>query len=540
MRVFSATLATETNTFAPMPTGLSSFKERGYYKAGQHPDHMSFFAGPLWAARLRGKAQGWTLLEGVVAAAQPSGTTTRAAYEALRDELLADLKAALPVDMVLLGLHGAMVADGYDDCEGDLLQRVRAIVGPKVVVGAELDPHNHLSAAMVEHADVLVAFKEYPHTDILERALELVDLCQAKAEGRIAPVASVVDTGGLVVMHTSREPARGFVDRMHGAGGPGRHPVHLGQPRFPLGRRARHGHQGAGLQRCQADPGRRTGQALARQLADELTALRHALEVPMPGIDEALDQALAFDGGPVVLADGADNPGGGAPGDSTFILQRLLERGISNACIGPLWDPVAARIAFDAGVGASLTLRIGGKIGPLSGAPLDLRVTVKALRPELMMTGLSNTPTAMGDSALVECNGVEILLCSLRNQAMGSDLFTNIGVDLAAKKHHRGQVLAALLRLVLEGGEEGDLRRRAGRGDGGPEDPALQEDPPAEVADRLISPPSAATGPRPWPPRARPTGRSAPACRRARAAPRRRARSPGRRRRRPSGSSPPS
>ena len=95
---------------------------------------------------------------------------------------------------------------------------------------------------------------------------------------------------------------------------------------------------------------------------------------------------------------------------------------------------MAARIAFDAGVGATLNLRIGGKIGPLSGVPLDLQVTVKALRPELMMTGLSNTPTAMGDSALVECNGVEILLCSLRNQAMGSDLFTNIGVDLAAKK----------------------------------------------------------------------------------------------------------
>ena len=154
----------------------------------------------------------------------------------------------------------------------------------------------------------------------------------------------------------------------------------------------------------------------------------------MPGIDEALDQALAFDCGPVVLADGADNPGGGAPGDSTFILQRLLERGITNACIGPLWDPVAARIAFDAGEGATLMLRIGGKIGPLSGDPLDLHVRVKALRRELFMTGLSNTPTAMGDSALVECNGIEILLCSLRNQAMGTDLFTNIGVDLGAKK----------------------------------------------------------------------------------------------------------
>ena len=131
MRVFSGSLATETNTFAPMPTSIASFRDRGYFPAGKHPDHMLYFAGPLWAARLRGKEHGWTLIEGMVAGAQPSGITTRHAYETLRDELLADLKAALPVDMVVLGLHGAMVADGYDDCEGDLLARVRAIVGPR-------------------------------------------------------------------------------------------------------------------------------------------------------------------------------------------------------------------------------------------------------------------------------------------------------------------------------------------------------------------------------------------------------------------------
>ena len=120
MRVFSAALATETNTFAAIPTGLRAFRERGYFPAGTHPDRMSFFAAPLWAARLRGRALGWDVVEGMVAGAQPGGITTRAAYEALRDELLADLRAALPVDMVLLGLHGAMVADGYDDCEGDI------------------------------------------------------------------------------------------------------------------------------------------------------------------------------------------------------------------------------------------------------------------------------------------------------------------------------------------------------------------------------------------------------------------------------------
>lgn len=430
MRVFSGTLATETNTFAPMPTGMATFRERGYWKAGKHPDHMSFFAGPLWAARLRGKPAGWTLIEGMVASAQPGGTTTRAAYEALRDELLADLRAALPLDMVLLGLHGAMVADGCDDCEGDLLQRVRAIVGPKVVVGVELDPHHHLSDAMVKNADLLVAFKEYPHTDVLERALELVDLCVAKREGRIAPVASVVDCEMIVTMHTSREPARGFVDRIMALEGQdGILSVSIAHG-FAWGDVPDMGTKVL----VYSDGDAAKGDALARKLADELIAMREALTVPYPGVDAALDEALAFDGGPVVLADGADNPGGGAAGDSTFILQRLLERGIGNACLGPLWDPIAARIAFEAGVGARLNLRIGGKIGPLSGDPLDLPVKVVALQSDMFMTGLSNTPTALGDCALVEAGGVQIVLISLRNQAMGSDLFTKLGVDLAAKK----------------------------------------------------------------------------------------------------------
>src|SRR3954468_24343568 len=214
MRVFSAALATETNTFAPMPTGLSSFHERAYYPAGAHPDRMQMHSGPLWAARLAGPARGWTLIEGLVAAAVPNGIVTRAAFEGLRDALLADLRAALPVDMVLLGMHGAMVADGYDDCEGDLLTRVRQIVGPDVVIGGTLDPHTHLSAAMVESADLLICWKEYPHTDILERAVELVDHCTALAEKRLRLAASVADAGMIGTLHTTREPARGFTDRV--------------------------------------------------------------------------------------------------------------------------------------------------------------------------------------------------------------------------------------------------------------------------------------------------------------------------------------
>ncbi len=436
MRVFTGALATETNTFAPMPTGLASFRDRGYHAAGRHPDAMSFFAAPLWAARQRAKTLGWDVVEGMVAAAQPGGTTTRTAYETLRDELLDDLRAALPVDMVVLGLHGAMVADGYDDCEGDLLTRVRAMVGADVVVGAELDPHNHLTPAMLDNADLLIAFKEYPHTDVLERAYELVDLCAAQVGGRIRPVAAAVDCEMLVTMHTSRQPARGFVDRIQSLEGKdGILSISVSHG-FAWGDTEHMGTQVL----VYADGDAARAQALARTLADELIAMREQLRVVQPSIDAALDEALAFENGPVVLADGSDNPGGGAAGDSTFILRRMLERGIGDACIGPLWDPVAARIALEAGAGATLPLRIGGKVGPLSGDPVDAVCHVRAVLDEMIMTGLAGTPLSMGASALVEIavpgcdSSIEIVLITVRNQAMGTDLFTQLGCRLEGKR----------------------------------------------------------------------------------------------------------
>jgi microcystin degradation protein MlrC len=214
MRVFAAALATETNTFSPLPTGWASFAEGELFRKGSLPDAATLFTAPIWAARRRAEREGWQVAVGLCASAQPGGPTTRRTYEALRDELLADLRSAWPVDMVVLGMHGAMVADGYDDCEGDLLERVRDIVGPDVPVGAELDPHCHLSARMLANATVLICYKEYPHTDFVERGVELVDLCAAAARGRVRPVMSVHDCRTMGIFHTSREPMRGFVDRI--------------------------------------------------------------------------------------------------------------------------------------------------------------------------------------------------------------------------------------------------------------------------------------------------------------------------------------
>ncbi|WP_416051999.1 M81 family metallopeptidase [Cupriavidus basilensis] len=433
MRVFTGSLATETNTFAPLPTALDAFVDRGYFPAGTHPPEMTVFSGPLWAARERGRARGWVVIEGMAAGAQPSGITTRHAYEALRDELLGDLRRALPVDMVVLGLHGAMVADGYADCEGDLLTRVRALVGPGVVIGAELDPHCHLSDDMVAHADVLVAYKEYPHTDIRERALELVDLCAAQVAGHIAPVAAVADCGMVVTIRTNQEPARSYVDRLIALEGhDGILSVSVAHG-FPWGDVP---DMGTKLL-VYADGDGAAARRLARRLADELIRMRETMTPAYPGPDAAIDQALALamapGGAPVVIADAADNPGGGAAGDATFLLHRLRERGIGNVAVGPLWDPIAVRIAFSAGVGARLALRIGGKVSPMSGEPIDLVCTVKALVPDMIMTGLSGAPAAVGNAARVEADGIEIVLITRRAQALDTDVFTQLGCRLPEK-----------------------------------------------------------------------------------------------------------
>jgi microcystin degradation protein MlrC len=429
-RVFIAALGTETNQFVPFPTGRRAYEEHGVWRGDATRHEPTNFTAPLHVWRKAAEARGWTVIEGLATFAAPSGTTVRSVYEAFRDEILAGIKDCLPLDAVLINVHGAMVADGYDDCEGDLLQRVRAIVGPGVVVGAELDPHCHLTPAMVDNADLLIAYKEYPHTDVLERALELVDLGAAIVEKRIHPAAAMVDCEMIATVHTSREPARSFVDRLQAMEGKdGVLSISIAHG-FPWGDVAEMGTKIL----VYADGDEAKARALARRLADELIGMRERLSPANPSIDAALDEALSGERGTVVISDGADNPGGGAASDATFFLRRIVERGIRDVAIGPFWDPVAARIAIEAGEGARLPLRIGGKVSPLSGDPLDLECTVKRIRLEHVQTGLSNTRAEMGDSVLVESAGVEILLCSLRNQAMGTDLFTGIGCDLAAKK----------------------------------------------------------------------------------------------------------
>ncbi len=440
MKVFIAGILTETNTFAPTPTGMQAFEEGGILRghsldADANLDADAPLATALACLRRLCQTEGHELAAGLIAAAEPSGTTLRAVYESLRDELLQTLRAALPVQAVILPLHGAMVAEGYFDCEGDLIESVRAIVGPSVPIGVELDLHCHFTERMRREANVIVAFKEYPHTDPVERLQELWRLTLDTALGRIAPVTAVYDCRMVSFWHTTREPMKSFVQRMKDLEGhDGVLSVSFGHG-FPYGDTPDTTAKVWVVADSRVDTDGQRAAALAAQLGREIWDMREAMRPDRLELDAALDQLLATPPGkPVVLADRADNSGGGAASDSTFVLRRLIERSIDNVALGAFWDPGTVQACEHAGAGAVLDLRVGGKCGPCSGDPVDLRVTVRALKNEHTQTGMG-VMQACGASAWVSTDGgIDLVLVSLRCQVFGTDLFTGLGIDLASKR----------------------------------------------------------------------------------------------------------
>lgn len=430
MRLFAATLATETNTFSPLPTSLEAYREGVFLRPGEHPDDAPrMCTAPLWCARRRASREGFTLIEGSCFAASPAGTTNQADYEFMRDEILAQLKAALPLDGVLLGLHGAMVAHGYDDVEGDIVTRARAIVGPNVVIGVELDPHCHLTLKRVAAADITILYKEFPHTDVADRAEEVIDLVLATIRKQVKPVTSVYDCRQIASYPTTQPLMRAFVDRIKAMEGKeGVLSISIAHC-FPYADVA----ELTGRVLVITDNDKAKADALATQLGEEFVGMRGKTAPPYETVDGGISTALAHNGFPVVMADPADNAGGGAPSDNTTMLRRLIERDVQDAALGPIWDPIAVRLCFDAGVGASFPLRFGGKIGPTSGAPVDATVTVTALKRDCWQS-FGPTQVPLGDCAAIRIGGVDVVLITNRTQALGLEMFSNLGIDPHARK----------------------------------------------------------------------------------------------------------
>ncbi len=426
-RVFIGGIATESNSFAAVPTAMADFEEAGIFHgdATQHPPAQ--FTAPLHRWRLHAEAAGHAVVEGLMACAQPGGITTARTWTALHDRLVQDLRDAGPVDLILLNLHGGMIADGEPDCTMTGLQAAREIA-PRAVIGCELDPHCHLTDRMALNADLIVTYKEYPHTDIVARADDLWRLAAKTLAGEVRPVAARADCHMLSVWHTTRAPMSEFVQEMLAAEQrPGILSVSFCHA-FALG-----DVPGLGSRMLvYADGDAGMAQALASQMAERVWSIRAQTRMHGLGTVEGVNQALAYGGGlPVIIADVADNPGIGAGADNTDLLAELIRREVKGALVGLVYDPMAVNLCLGVGEGAALHLRVGGKFSPRSGAPLDLRARVLRLARGQEQTTVGGQRMGIGNVVLLETEeGIRIALNDVRTQLFHPDAFAGAGIDL--------------------------------------------------------------------------------------------------------------
>ena len=470
MRIFTASLATETNTFSPIPTDWESFQSALYAPPGQHPESPTLCSGVIPSLRRYAEKEDFTLIEGLAAWAEPGGYLRSDVYERLRDEILDQLRAALPVSAVVLGLHGAMVARNYDDCEGDLLEKVRALVGPNVIVAASLDPHSHLTKLRVVMADILAAFQEFPHTDFVTRADHVVKLALRAARREIKPRISTFDCRMIDVFPTNQQPMRGFVDRMIA--------LELGKV---LSVSFIHGFASADVPELGSqmlavtDDMQEQGDALCKKLGQEIISFRGKTRMNMTSLQEAVQACQAHLESsvdkPLILADVWDNPGGGVAGDHTELLQALLDAGIDHLGVATLWDPLAVIFTKAAGEGSIMQLRMGGKAGEASHRPIDALVEVRKVT-EAGWQNFGDSRVPLGPTALVRLvnTNTDIILNSNRTQTFDPNIFSELGVDPTQKRvilvkstnHFRAafaKIAADILYIDIDGPYPSDPRK---------------------------------------------------------------------------------
>lgn len=364
------------------------------------------------------------------------GTVTDDAFERIVGELIGALSQQMPVDAVYLDLHGAMVNESFEDAEGEILRRVRAVVGATVPVVVSLDYHANISPQMLEHSDAMVAYRTYPHVDRPEtgqRAAALVArlLLRGRPTGRALrklPFLLPVDFQCTLI-----EPSRSVMNWAPARSGQLLNATYAAG--FPPSDTYWCGPAVAVHAWTQADADA-TADEFLRFIGEREPAFHTRLWDTEEGVREALRLAKGATR-PVLIADTQDNPGAGGSGDTTGLLHELLRQGAQGVTVGLLCDPAAAQSATAAGVGAPIELELGGWHGPAGVKPLKGRFQVMACsQGTFKLTGqvTGQAVADLGLMALLRCGGVDIVVTSRNVQAYDPAPFDRLGVDWTASR----------------------------------------------------------------------------------------------------------
>lgn len=362
MRVALGNIVQESNSFTPVPGSWDHFPPghllRGAAIVAQRQGTRTEVGAAIDVAR----AEGVELIPLLSATTSASaGPMLTEVFAALRDELVAGLRAAEPFDGALLVLHGAMAAQGYEDATGEILRAARAVVGDRPLV-ATLDLHANVTARMVQHADALVGYHTAPHIDLYETGERGMRLLAHMLRGQARPAAALRRLPMIVPAENGRTTEGPYAEVMDRAIELMRRPDVLDISAFSVQPWLDVEDVGCSVVvNTDGDP------ALADQLADELADMfwerRHAFAVTLAPTQATIRRALEAERGPFVLADSADAPSSGAPGDSTVVLEYLVAAQPSRPCLHNIVDAAAAAKLHEAGVGAEVTLEVGGGSG---------------------------------------------------------------------------------------------------------------------------------------------------------------------------------
>ncbi len=433
-RVAVGSIFTECNHLGGAPTELAAF-ERNELRRGEEVLHANTgTVGGMLDALGRHRTHIVPLL---VASTCPGGPLTSECYSTLKTELLERLRASLPVQGVLLALHGSATVDDIDDLEGDLIGAVRELVGPEAPIVATLDLHAHVTEAMVQQADALVAWETYPHRDAFttgERGARLLlDILEGRVRLAMALAKVPVLVGG-VLGHTEGEGP--FADVMRFAkshentDGVLSTSVFLVHPYLDLPDMG-----GGGLVITNGDMDRAV--SLAVEIARRYWERRFDLDPDVFAPAEAIRRGLEVEGGPVLLVETADCCGGGAAGDSVATLKELLGMELPAPALVPVVDPEAAALCHRAGMDAVLTLQLGHKLDPRWGEPVTVRGRIAWLGDgRFLYTGgiWEGQEGHMGPCAVLECGPVRVLIATHATYDWADEQFRCAGLDARSAK----------------------------------------------------------------------------------------------------------
>ncbi len=432
MRIAVGCIGHETNTFSPVLTTIDNFKKGSYHRGDEI---ISAFRGTRTITGGFLDVAEQLNLQPVPllwAFATPSGMVEHAAYQTLKTEFLTLLQNAGELDGVLLDLHGAMVTEELEDAEGDLIQAVRETVGETWIV-TTLDLHANITEKMAHYADIIIGFDTYPHVDCYERGFEAGQLLFGMNRGNVQPTMAYRQLPLLTAppaQCTMKSPMTEVINALHALEterGVVTATLSMGFPFADI--------TDAGVSVLVTTNG---DMALAETHADRFAAhiweMRDRFTFNLHSVEAAIEIANQTDGNPIVLADGADNPGGGGPCDGTTILRKFIEADVQDAVIA---DPESVDQAVKAGVGNSVQLNVGGKTDTQHGAPVALTGSVKALSDgRFILKGPMGRGTAgnMGRTAVVQIGGIEIILTERRIQPYDAQVLRSVGIEPKARK----------------------------------------------------------------------------------------------------------